>query len=150
MLLIYNQQQNIIMPNWCGNEIIIKGDKSSINKLKGDLRTDKEKLEMSFQRTIPRPDKEDEDWYDWNVKNWGTKWDADGYLDENSDETLSGCFSTAWSPPCEWARQVAIKYNIEVIIKYREPGMEFSGTITATKDEYLDQEDEFIASEEEW
>jgi len=43
------------------------------------------------------------DWYDWNTRNWGTKWDA---YDQDSTEYLDGenphlyyAFTTAWSPP---------------------------------------------------
>ena len=43
-------------------------------------------------------------WYDWNIRNWGCKWDAnDEELDNDLDklephDTLSYRFSTAWSP----------------------------------------------------
>jgi hypothetical protein len=39
-------------------------------------------------------------WYDWNVTNWGTKWDAcDTYIERVDELTASIDFSTAWSPP---------------------------------------------------
>ena len=38
-----------------------------------------------------------DNWYNWNIRNWGTKWDAnDVTLDEGG--TLCYQFSTAWSP----------------------------------------------------
>lgn len=49
-------------------------------------------------------------WYDWNVRNWGTKWDVavspdDKYpeteLHEESSTVLGYKFNTAWSPPIE-------------------------------------------------
>ena len=36
-------------------------------------------------------------WYDWNVRNWGTKWDAND-VSLHEDDDLSYQFSTAWSP----------------------------------------------------
>lgn len=40
------------------------------------------------------------DWYDWNVREWGTKWDAcDTYVVRDNDLTASISFQTAWSPP---------------------------------------------------
>jgi len=43
-------------------------------------------------------------WYDWNIRNWGCKWDAsDVYVQDLSDDGTS-ChleFSTPWSPPIE-------------------------------------------------
>jgi hypothetical protein len=43
-------------------------------------------------------------WYDWNVRNWGTKWDAchlsGGDIATNADEAcVSYDFDTAWSEP---------------------------------------------------
>jgi hypothetical protein len=39
-------------------------------------------------------------WYDWNITNWGTKWDAgDVYVQTTDDLTASISFQTAWSPP---------------------------------------------------
>ena len=41
-------------------------------------------------------------WYDWNVRNWGTKWDAgDVSSERHADDHLTYNFSTAWSPPVE-------------------------------------------------
>lgn len=39
-------------------------------------------------------------WYDWNVRNWGCKWDA-GYVhcDRDSDTKLVYTFETPWSTP---------------------------------------------------
>jgi hypothetical protein len=38
-------------------------------------------------------------WYDWNVRNWGTKWDTnDPYELGYADGFVSYSFSTAWSP----------------------------------------------------
>lgn len=46
---------------------------------------------------------ESDGWYDWNVRNWGTKWDAcDVEFDDNTDEksaSLNYNFQTAWSIP---------------------------------------------------
>lgn len=42
-------------------------------------------------------------WYDWNVRNWGTKWDAsDADLTDNTEDKaacLNYSFNTAWSIP---------------------------------------------------
>lgn len=43
---------------------------------------------------------EGRDWYDWNVREWGTKWDAcDTYVERTSDLIAKINFQTAWSPP---------------------------------------------------
>jgi len=49
------------------------------------------------------------DWYDWAVKNWGTKWSPD--LDqefEDGDEEL--IFQTAWAPPLAWLDKVSEQF----------------------------------------
>lgn len=39
-------------------------------------------------------------WYPWNIDNWGTKWDADvSYLEREEDGSWRVHFATAWSPP---------------------------------------------------
>ena len=49
-----------------------------------------------------------DNWYDWNVRNWGTKWDVavswdeeypETELMEESETSLAYRFNTAWSPP---------------------------------------------------
>lgn len=39
-------------------------------------------------------------WYDWNISNWGTKWEARGTLDQEDEDSkyLRYQFDTAWSP----------------------------------------------------
>jgi hypothetical protein len=36
-------------------------------------------------------------WYDWNIRNWGCKWDARGDLVEEEDDELVYEFETPWS-----------------------------------------------------
>jgi len=49
-------------------------------------------------------------WYDWAIRNWGTKWDADGELLTNKKDRLSYTFMTAWSPPIYWLISVSEMY----------------------------------------
>jgi len=48
-----------------------------------------------------RTNEDNENWYYWNINNWGTKWDACN-VEVNSDDLKFGSleyrFSTAWSP----------------------------------------------------
>lgn len=52
-----------------------------------------------FQIIHPRPKEEDENWYDWNTDNWGTKWDMRVYGFNFENEELSFCGATAWNAP---------------------------------------------------
>ena len=94
-----------------------------------------EEYELTFQGSVPRPksldisspartDKEKKiaednlkkygatDWYDWNIYNWGAKWDADSHSVEDDSECgeVHVYFHTAWSPPLEWLQRVSKRY----------------------------------------
>jgi hypothetical protein len=62
---------------------------------------------------------ESDHWYDWNVRNWGTKWDVavgddDKYpetsLTDESKTSLGYRFNTAWSPPSEAIAKLSEQY----------------------------------------
>jgi len=57
-------------------------------------------------------------WYDWNVNNWGTKWDAgEPSVEEISPTEVTYQFETAWSPPMPVLVTLSTQYpelNIEL------------------------------------
>lgn len=69
-------------------------------------------------------------WYDWNVRNWGTKWDVavrdgeeypDTELYEESTTVLGYKFNTAWSPPTEAITKLSEQYpSLEMNLSYEE------------------------------
>lgn len=73
-------------------------------------------------------------WYDWNVRNWGTKWDVavsndDKYPDtvlhehksEGEDQWLVYGFNTAWSPPVPaMGKLSALVPNCVLTLEYQE------------------------------
>ncbi len=71
-----------------------------------------------------------DNWYDWNVRNWGTKWDVavrDGEeypeteLMEEDETSLAYRFNTAWSPPVEAIDKLATQYpQCEITLSYEE------------------------------
>ena len=76
-------------------------------------------------------------WYDWRVKNWGTKWELcefygvdRQYLTEQNEgeSTISFAFSSAWAPPIE-AYQNFLENNSDCFIRayYYEGGCDFMG-----------------------
>lgn len=137
------------MPNWCHNSIIIKGDKETLELLKEN--------DFSFSFIRPQPDwqntpnekgelpsqpnehgsrhfpdgTQDIRWYDWQVDNWGTKWDIDP--DETNisldDDALSVDCMTAWSPPEELLRYATERFpSLSIEINFDEAGMDFCGS----------------------
>lgn len=68
-------------------------------------------------------------WYDWQVANWGTKWDVggdDGMTQRIDDNTLQASFDSAWAPPTQ-AYERLIELGFYVKAYYDEPGMAFCG-----------------------
>jgi hypothetical protein len=69
-------------------------------------------------------------WYDWNVRNWGTKWDVgvsddDKYPDtelmEESESSLAYRFNTAWSPPLPAIEKLSSQYpDVEFTLSFEE------------------------------
>ena len=104
------------MPNWCNNTITLTGPKEKIsaiyakavedNALLQQLKPMPEALEDT---TSPAPKEGKvqplvdgfDNWYDWRVQNWGTKWDVDVDNLELSEDgtTITGWFDSAWAPP---------------------------------------------------
>jgi len=82
-------------------------DKNNHPVLKHVTHVEKEPI-FSFWNIV-QPSMEEWDsyrnqgWYDWNVDNWGTKWDVSGDVEvlEESDNHWNISFATAWAPPHE-------------------------------------------------
>lgn len=57
-----------------------------------------------------------QDWYHWNIRNWGTKWEiSDSTLVKAEDERLEYVFDTAWSPPVPALDELAACYPSLII-----------------------------------
>ena len=77
---------------------------------------------------FPKSGKTDDRWYDWQIQNWGTKWEPTDLSVEQCDEELEITFNTAWSPPEDICRAIRNKYpDVTVSWFFDEPGMEVAG-----------------------
>lgn len=68
-------------------------------------------------------------WYDWNISNWGTKWDASEveFHDYEPDHKRY-TFSTAWSPPLEVLKSLSEQHpNLWIELEWEEE-QGFGGT----------------------
>ena len=112
------------MPNWCMNDLRISGDTEEILRFIEDNKTDGE---FCFKTLFPEPEYANpEDWYEWRLQNWGTKWDVDGNVDVNKldDDLYRLYFTTAWSPPIHWFETVVKNYpTLKFELNAGEPGM---------------------------
>jgi hypothetical protein len=138
------------MPNWCENYLDVSGPRADVVRFMEEnkpLPTDKdnENEALSFNRSVPLPESEKENWYDWRINNWGTKWEpdssnvvgADGssvddVLQSDAEQaTLYYSLMTAWAPPVEWLSKTAALYpTLTFTMKWVESGMCFAGQMT--------------------
>jgi hypothetical protein len=142
------------MPNWCSNHITVRGTNSAeikrladafdngefcgavvpmpeeLNITSGFLGDPVEQAELEAKSKANKEKYGYANWYDFNVANWGTKWEVGGNGTEaERDEDglgFSAPFDSAWSPPigvCE----ALVEQGFEVTLYYYEPGMGYCG-----------------------
>jgi hypothetical protein len=96
------------MPNWVRSELAISGERAELDRFIELARNDnyyhqeedpKDRVTFfDFGKFMPRPAEEDDNWYDWNCENWGTKWNAKFVeLDNDCEELIIYRFETAWN-----------------------------------------------------
>ena len=111
------------MPNIYYNTLVIKGDSNILSNFYNNNKTDNKGL--SFKKYIPLPNKinnkkleigliKENNWYDWSLKNWGSKWDAFNVIVKYNIKSniLKYKFMTAINPPVIWLKSIANKYNM--------------------------------------
>lgn len=78
------------------------------------------------------------EWYDWCLKNWGTKWNPDDtYLDKCNGGILKMTICTAWSSPMAFFEKLVNKYDIHSInVKYADENVGYNcGEYAFSKEE---------------
>ena len=151
------------MPNWCSNHITVRGtDPAEIERLatafatggfcnavvpmpeelnitSGFLGNGAEQAELEAKSAANLEKYGYANWYDFNVANWGTKWDVEGDAIERDEDGLgfSGTFESAWSPPTKVC-EALVEQGFEVTLYYYEPGMGFVGKWEDGCDDYYE------------
>ena len=133
------------MPNWCMNSMTVRGPSKHVHDLFD--RIGKADEDAFFNVIKPRPADQEENWYSWNIENWGTKWDGapgEFTIDDGDPEegmsTVHLNFDTAWGPPDAIAEELT-EQGFDVDLMYYEPGMGFVGKYTEGLDETFDVDD---------
>ena len=147
------------MPNWCSNYISVRGTNSAEVKRLADAFDAGEFCQAvipvpAVLRDTTAPTQESDEaaaeqrkaetgfdnWYDFCVNRWGTKWDISSQEECDRDEDglgLHGGFDTAWSPPMGVVEQL-VEDGFEVTLHYHESGMAFVGKFEDGEDHCYD------------
>ena len=132
------------MPNWCNNSISITGPEDKIRAIWTEANREDSGLlnaiapmpDEVFRGNLGEAERQDcadkgiDNWYDWSVSNWGTKWDVSTEGLELSEDgtSITGWFDSAWSPPITALEFLVERHeDIEVTNYFEEPGMDFAG-----------------------
>ena len=148
------------MPNWCDNTVYITHDDPKkiqilvdawkANKFFGTIYPEPDYNKVKVKPMFPEikgnndPVSPESAWWDWRVRNWGTKWEIntdEAYIDIHENEIKVG-FSSAWSPPTGiYDRLVDDGYGVNAL--YYEGGCAFCGR-------YVDGSDETYGIDGNW
>jgi len=95
------------MPNWMNNSITIQGSPEALQEI--------EDADFDFQVLHPCPfpldDDQDNRWFNWCCKHWGTKWSpSEPALDLTLNGDLIVNCQTAWYAPHPFLAYLTIKY----------------------------------------
>ena len=76
----------------------------------------------------------DNNWYEWAIRNWGTKWGAydtgewDVTVNENDNSSARVSYNTAWSPATEFFKRASLLFpTLTFVTEYADEGELFVG-----------------------
>tara|TARA_R110001583_G_scaffold62471_2_gene183659 strand:- start:1862 stop:2290 length:429 start_codon:yes stop_codon:yes gene_type:complete len=140
------------MPNHCSNRIEISGEPRDVKRVKKFLENKDTDTCFDFNNILPMPKELEgtsspteepnsfknrrlrkvygtDNWYDWRILHWGTKWNSyDGKIDNEDEEYIVYTFDTAWSPPEPVIHALREKFEeVDITAFFDEPGMEIAG-----------------------
>jgi hypothetical protein len=132
------------MPNWCDNAATITASKDKIDGLVAVLENKED--QQVFQYLRPRPESEEDNWYSWNVTNWGTKWEISIIdYERYDDETVWISFETAWAPPIAlYEFMHENEWHVNAV--YNEGGCAFAGIWNDGEDDFYEYDCTDLAS----
>ena len=151
------------MPNWCNNTLelahkdpaMIERARDAFNRqellqefipvpeplhiVAGRVSDPVEQAKLEADTARNKAEYGYDNWYDYCVNEWGTKWDvgAEGYEVEIENGRLTMSFDSAWSPPLQ-AYEKLEALGFEVRAYYYESGMCFAGVYEDGIDDFYD------------
>lgn len=148
------------MPNWCLNNLILKGSKEVLEEIQ-ETNLSLQKLFPCPQELLDNPSPESNkekakantekygypSWYEWNIANWGTKWDIeidDLHLNHVEGDLyhLGASFSSAWDPPVEAMQKLYERYKdrgLNIYMEFLEAGLGLIGTVSTLEGSFVEK-----------
>ncbi len=159
------------MPNHCNNTLTVCGPTTLVRDFAREHyrvpdewarpaqrlpQQPKTMLDFSVAAPYPSNRSDADGWYDWQIENWGTKWNAYDihapdtfpqaltFIEHNEcsdgESMLEYHFDTAWSPPMAWLHTAREVYpDLTFTLWYTEEGMGFCGVARLHRQEHIHQ-----------
>ena len=143
------------MPNWCENRLRISGPEADLKKFQQQAighapwmsaaeQQASQPSQLNFHSLLPVPAEVlnlGTGLEDWQVKHWGTKWEAAEVLLLDASATgLSYQFDTAWSPPIALFKAIGPQWpTLTFRLNYEELGCGFIGLCKVVGDNCVDE-----------
>ena len=145
--------RNTTMPNWCSNDFSVYGKTELVKKFIDDGFV-KEDNQWKLSSYLPLPKELEnttypcernngliqkygaDNWYTWQMHNWGCKWDCtyDGEIgitpQESGNSSADFYFQSPWSQPNLWFDHITNQYpELTFTMYYSETGVDFCGVM---------------------
>lgn len=147
------------MPNWVTNSVKIETKtKKRFKEIMEFVKS--EDRDFDFEKIIPMPSNiyngnlgaeeramyGENNWYDWSINNWGTKWNSNYSSVDAENRTFT--FETAWSAPVKVINRLSREFpDVKIVHEYADEDIGCNcGTIVYKGGEILskiDGDDDF-------
>lgn len=124
---------------------IVRKEPEDTSSFRGSLDYQFGGTELCPDHLVPRNTNHPDWWYNWNVENWGSKWNCGEVWNDRADDDnktdgrTSYNFDTAWSPAEAVIAALAKQFPaLTIAHRYCEGGMGFAGEIVYRNGEVVD------------
>lgn len=112
-----------------------------IKALEGAIKMTPE-MPADFIQQFQKEIEEGQDWYHWNIREWGTKWEIDNALIIVEEGKLAYAYQTAWSPPIEAINKLASIFpDLSFRSRFIDENDCFAGEVMWSDGECISEED---------
>jgi len=112
------------MANDCDCKVRITGDPEDLQRLFNKLQIDEVKNTGSLNSTNYELLFESID----DVEDWGSKWQVFSNIDYTDGDTMMFIDGySAWGPADGLWKKISADFNVQIVLDYSEPGMDFAG-----------------------